>query len=90
MAFSTTFAEQLANEALAASRGSDDARRPTGATAVYGIAGDPVAHSLTPALHAAAFAALGVDAVSVALRADRPVPPPWSTRCVASGCGASA
>jgi shikimate dehydrogenase len=45
-------------------------RALSGATTVYGIAGDPVAHSLTPALHAAAFAALGIDAVSVALRAD--------------------
>jgi shikimate dehydrogenase len=41
----------------------------TGATAVYGVVGDPVAHSMSPALHAAAFDALGVDAVSVALRA---------------------
>jgi shikimate dehydrogenase len=45
-------------------------RAVTGSTAVYGVVGDPVAHSLTPALHAAAFEALGVDAVSVALRAD--------------------
>jgi shikimate dehydrogenase len=45
-------------------------RAVSGATAVYGVAGNPVAHSLTPALQAAAFAALGVDAVSVALRAD--------------------
>jgi shikimate dehydrogenase len=44
-------------------------RAVSGATAVYGVVGDPVAHSLTPALHAAAFEALGVDAVSVALRA---------------------
>jgi shikimate dehydrogenase len=42
----------------------------TGATAVYGVVGDPIAHSLSPALHAAAFGALGIDAVSVALRAD--------------------
>lgn len=42
---------------------------PSGATAVYGIAGDPIAHSLSPSLHNAAFAALGVDAVSVAFRA---------------------
>ena len=41
----------------------------SGSTAVYGIAGDPVAHSLSPALHAAAFRALSVDAVSVAFRA---------------------
>jgi shikimate dehydrogenase len=45
------------------------ARAITGATAVYGVVGDPIAHSLSPALHAAAFDALGVDAVSVALRA---------------------
>lgn len=42
----------------------------SGRTAVYGIAGDPIAHSLSPALHQAAFDALGVDAVSVAFRAD--------------------
>jgi shikimate dehydrogenase len=41
----------------------------SGSTAVYGIAGDPVAHSLSPALHAAAFDALRIDAVSIALRA---------------------
>ena len=41
----------------------------SGATSVYGVVGDPIAHSLTPSLHAAAFRALGVDAVSVALRA---------------------
>ena len=41
----------------------------SGTTAIYGVVGDPVAHSLTPALHAAAFDALGVDAVSVAFRA---------------------
>ncbi|HLK46248.1 MAG TPA: hypothetical protein VKT18_09665 [Acidimicrobiales bacterium] len=41
----------------------------SGATAVYGVVGDPVAHSLSPALHAAAFRALSVDAVSVAFRA---------------------
>jgi shikimate dehydrogenase len=42
----------------------------SGSTSVYGLAGDPVAHSLSPALHNAAFEALGIDAVSVALRAD--------------------
>jgi shikimate dehydrogenase len=41
----------------------------SGATALFGVVGDPVAHSLTPALHAAAFDEVGVDAVSVALRA---------------------
>ncbi|HUD70000.1 MAG TPA: NAD(P)-dependent oxidoreductase [Acidimicrobiales bacterium] len=42
---------------------------PTGATQVFGVAGDPVAHSLSPTLHNAAFRSLGVDAVSIALRA---------------------
>jgi shikimate dehydrogenase len=44
-------------------------RGPTGATLVFGVAGDPVAHSLSPTLHNAAFRALGTDAVSIALRA---------------------
>jgi shikimate dehydrogenase len=41
----------------------------SGSTSVYGLAGDPIAHSLSPALHNATFEALGIDAVSVALRA---------------------
>jgi shikimate dehydrogenase len=40
---------------------------PTGSTALYAVIGDPVRHSLSPVLHNAAFAALGVDAVYVAL-----------------------
>jgi shikimate dehydrogenase len=40
-------------------------------TAVYGVVGWPVAHSLSPAMHNAAFEALGLDAVYVAL----PAPP---------------
>jgi shikimate dehydrogenase len=44
---------------------------PSGATSIFGVAGDPIAQSLSPALHNAAFRALGVDAVSVAFRADR-------------------
>jgi shikimate dehydrogenase len=36
-----------------------------GATRVFGIIGDPVAHSLSPAMQNAAFAACGVDAVYV-------------------------
>src|SRR3974377_952260 len=35
------------------------------ATRVVGVVGDPVAHSLSPLLHNTAFAALGVDVVSV-------------------------
>jgi shikimate dehydrogenase len=40
---------------------------PTATTALYAVIGDPVRHSLSPVLHNAAFAALGVDAVYVAL-----------------------
>jgi shikimate dehydrogenase len=44
---------------------------------VAGVIGDPIRHSLSPALHNAAFAALGVDWVYVAF-------------LVAPGCGAAA
>jgi 3-dehydroquinate dehydratase/shikimate dehydrogenase len=37
------------------------------ATAVYGVIGCPVAHSMSPAIHNAAFAAAGLDAVYVPL-----------------------
>ena len=40
-----------------------------GKTRVFAVLGDPVAHSLSPAMHNAAFHALGLDAVYVALRA---------------------
>ncbi|MBO0887020.1 MAG: shikimate dehydrogenase, partial [Acidimicrobiales bacterium] len=43
---------------------------PSGATRLAGVIGDPVRHSLSPALHNAAFAALDLDWVYVAL----PVP----------------
>jgi len=36
-------------------------------TAVYGVIGCPLAHSLSPAIHNAAFAAAGIDAVYVPL-----------------------
>lgn len=39
----------------------------TGATRVAAVIGDPVAHSLSPAIHNAAFAEAGIDAVFVAL-----------------------
>ena len=43
-------------------------RSITGATRVAGVIGDPVAHSLSPTLHNAAFAALGLNWVSVPFR----------------------
>ncbi len=45
-------------------------REPTGATRVAAVIGDPVRHSLSPAIHNAGFAAAGLDWVYVAL----PVP----------------
>ena len=42
-----------------------DSLSPT--TSVYGVIGCPVAHSLSPAIHNAAFAAAGLDAVYVPL-----------------------
>lgn len=44
----------------------------TAATALVCLLGDPVAHSLSPQIHTAAFAAAGVDAVYVACRVDDP------------------
>ncbi len=41
----------------------------TAATAVYGLVGRPVEHSLSPAMHNAAFRAAGLDAVYVPLPA---------------------
>jgi shikimate dehydrogenase len=42
----------------------------TAATRLAAVIGDPVEHSQSPALHNAAFAALGIDAVFVALRVE--------------------
>jgi shikimate dehydrogenase len=55
------------------SPGSPPANRepwPTGETRLAGVIGDPVRHSLSPVLHNAAFTAVGLDWVYVAL----PVP----------------
>lgn len=41
-------------------------RAPTAATRVAGVIGDPVRHSLSPVLHNAAFAELGIDWVYLA------------------------
>lgn len=40
------------------------------ATAVYGVIGCPIAHSMSPAIHNAAFTAAGVDAVYVPIRVE--------------------
>ena len=50
-----------------------------GRTALYGVLGHPIAHSRSPAMQNAAFAALGLDAVYVAL----PAPPDRLAEAVA-------
>ncbi|MES1256451.1 MAG: type I 3-dehydroquinate dehydratase, partial [Acidobacteriota bacterium] len=42
-------------------------RHVTDSTGIYGLAGYPVSHSVSPAMHNAAFAAAGIDAVYVPL-----------------------
>ncbi len=44
-------------------------KQTSAATAVYGVAGAPIAHSLSPAMHNAAFEAAGLDAVYVPFEA---------------------
>ncbi len=41
---------------------------PSGKTKVYGVIGDPIEHTLSPALQNAAFEAMGMDAVFVAFQ----------------------
>ncbi len=44
--------------------------RIRGSSRPFAVIGDPIAHSLSPAMYNAAFAALGLDAVYVAIRTD--------------------
>jgi len=44
--------------------------RPTASSRLLVVIGDPVSHSLSPIMHNAAIAALGLDAVYVAIRTD--------------------
>jgi shikimate dehydrogenase len=53
---------------------------PSGTTRVVGVIGDPVTHSLSPAIHNAAFAACGLDWVYVAF----PVPRGQGAEAVAA------
>src|SRR5437899_12724367 len=52
-------------------RWSASSRRPgveiSASTRLLGVIGDPIAHSLSPTMYNAAFRALGLDAVYVAL-----------------------
>ena len=58
---------------------------PSGATRVAGIIGWPVAHSLSPAMHNAAFAALGLDWVYVAFPVEQGRVPDALTGLAAAG-----
>jgi 3-dehydroquinate dehydratase / shikimate dehydrogenase len=44
-------------------------RKITPSTALYGVVGNPISHSLSPVMHNAGFAALGLDAVYLPLQA---------------------
>ncbi len=60
----------------------------TGLTRVFGLLGNPVDHSLSPAMHNAAFAALGLDAVYVPIRcAGAEVPSLMRALALAGGGG---
>ncbi len=54
-------------------------------TRLLAVVGDPVAHSLSPVMHNAAIAALGLDAVYVALRASAETFPELTRSLLAAG-----
>lgn len=59
----------------------------SGNTRVFALLGRPVAHSLSPRMHNAAFAALGLDAVYVALACDANALPALITTLAERGGG---
>lgn len=61
--------------------------RTSGSTRVFAILGDPVAHSLSPAMHNAAFRLLGINAVYVPLRCSADDLPGLMTSLVRAGGG---
>ena len=61
--------------------------RVTARTRVFAILGDPVTHSLSPVMHNAAFTALGLDAVYIALREQAAALPPLMRALAANGGG---
>jgi shikimate dehydrogenase len=61
--------------------------RVSGKTTVFALLGDPVAHSLSPHMHNAAFTALGLDAVYVALRCSESDLPGLMRAVVSAGGG---
>jgi shikimate dehydrogenase len=62
----------------------------SGRTRVFGLLGDPVAHSLSPAMQNAAFRVLGLDAVYVALRCSAEQVAPLAMALAVSGGGGNA
>jgi len=61
--------------------------RIRGSSRVFAVLGDPVAHSASPAMHNAAIAALGLDAVYVAFRVAPTALPTMLEACAAAGMG---
>ncbi len=59
----------------------------SGRTRVFAILGNPVAHSASPAMHNAAFRALGLDAVYVPLACEAAEVPALMRRLAANGGG---
>ena len=59
----------------------------SGRTRVFALLGDPVSHSLSPAMHNAAFHALGLEAVYVPLRCSAEDVEPLIRALVAAGGG---